>query len=363
MPIFDQGYQHWRGALSGHSWRWLAIARHGVRVQMKNRFLRFLLLLAWLPALVLIAFMVIWGLVEQGSETFIALLRVFPFPPEMLLSPRDFRSSVWVIAYIYFFWGQLIFIMLMVMVAGPGLISSDLRFNALPLYFVRPLTRLDYFLGKLGVIGALVAAVAVGPALFAYVAGACFSFDLSVVKDTYHVVFATLGYGLVITLSAGTLILALSSMSKRSIYVGIAWAALWLISSMVGQAMTEMYHHSVRQEIRQGQIDRSAMLREDWRPMCAYFTNLRRIGEELFKADDAWLQIGTAFEKSRSAARGFGPAVRAGGGNPAATNERMLADENALQYPWQWSAGLLAGLLGISTWTLLRRVKSLDRLK
>ena len=21
MPIFDQGYQHWRGPLSGHSWR------------------------------------------------------------------------------------------------------------------------------------------------------------------------------------------------------------------------------------------------------------------------------------------------------------------------------------------------------
>ena len=42
MPIFDQGYQHWQGPLSGHGWRWLAIARHGVRVQLKNRLLRFL---------------------------------------------------------------------------------------------------------------------------------------------------------------------------------------------------------------------------------------------------------------------------------------------------------------------------------
>ena len=32
MPIFDQGYQHWTGHLSGHAWRWLAITRHGVRV-------------------------------------------------------------------------------------------------------------------------------------------------------------------------------------------------------------------------------------------------------------------------------------------------------------------------------------------
>ena len=48
--------------------------------------------------------------------------------------------------------------MLLVVLAGPNLISRDLRFNALPLYFSRPLTRLDYFLGKLGVIAALVAA-------------------------------------------------------------------------------------------------------------------------------------------------------------------------------------------------------------
>ena len=31
MPIFDQGYQHWNGTLSGHAWRWLAITRQGVR--------------------------------------------------------------------------------------------------------------------------------------------------------------------------------------------------------------------------------------------------------------------------------------------------------------------------------------------
>ena len=40
MPIFDQGYQHWSGELSGHTWRWLAITRHGVRVALSNRWIR-----------------------------------------------------------------------------------------------------------------------------------------------------------------------------------------------------------------------------------------------------------------------------------------------------------------------------------
>src|ERR1700681_3509418 len=53
MPIFDQGYQHWNGELTSHAWRWWAITRHGVRVGMKNRFLRLMIIVAWLPAVAL----------------------------------------------------------------------------------------------------------------------------------------------------------------------------------------------------------------------------------------------------------------------------------------------------------------------
>ena len=89
--------------------------------------------------------------------------------------------------------------------AGPNLISLDLRYNALPLYLSRPMTRLDYFLGKLGVIAALVAAVAVLPAAAAYVLGVCFSLNLTVVRDTWRLLPASIVYGLVIVVSAGTL--------------------------------------------------------------------------------------------------------------------------------------------------------------
>ena len=123
--------------------------------------------------------------------------------------------------------------MLLVVIVGPNLISRDLRFNALPLYFSRPITRLDYFLGKLGVIAALVAAVAVLPAVAAYVLGVCFSLDLTVIRDTWRLLPASILYGLVIVVSAGTLMLALSSLSRRSLYVGIAWIGLWIISSAV----------------------------------------------------------------------------------------------------------------------------------
>ena len=53
MPIFDQGYQHWKGRLAGHAWRWLAITRHGVRTQLRSRWLWGLLLMSMVPALLL----------------------------------------------------------------------------------------------------------------------------------------------------------------------------------------------------------------------------------------------------------------------------------------------------------------------
>ncbi|HYV36783.1 MAG TPA: hypothetical protein VE988_13835, partial [Gemmataceae bacterium] len=246
MPIFDQGYQHWQGPLTSHAWRWLAIARHGVRVQTQNRILRVLILLAWMPALALVVFVAIWGMVEQRNETVLPLAQMI-LPAEILRDPIAFRVTVWTLAYWYFFKVQMFCIMLLVVIAGPGLISRDLRFNALPLYLARPLTRFDYFIGKLGVIGALVAAVAVVPAIFAYVIGVGFSFDLSVVKDTYPLLLGSIAYGLIITLSTGTLMLAMSSMTRKSLYVGIAWAIFWLVSTSVASIMVEIRQQSGRE--------------------------------------------------------------------------------------------------------------------
>jgi hypothetical protein len=422
MPIFDQGYQHWQGPLAGHAWRWLAIARHGVRVQLKNRLLVFLLFAAWVPALLLVAAVAVWGLVEQKAEGVFRLAAFF-LPQDVVTEPEQYRAAFWTVAYSYFFTYEMYFIMLLAVLAGPGLISRDLRFNALPLYFARPLTRLDYFLGKLGVIGALVAAVAVGPAVLAYVIGVCFSLDLTVLRDTWGVLLASVAYGLVITLSAGTLMLALSSLSRRSLYVGLTWFGLWWISAMVAFILGQIQRDARRRELHEKELaawvdahpppagvkmrgpfvesyaesgfvqggdprtetgrwhqrwqraNGEAWFRghegsarataNDWRPLLSYTANLERIGAGLLDTDAAWTKLGEPFEKvrQRDPRRNWyrgpdGPVLA-----PEPVDVRRPAEEHVPQYPWQWSAGVLAGLVGISVWTMSRRVKSLDRLR
>src|SRR5205085_1550471 len=107
------------------------------------------------------------------------------------------------------------------------------RFNALPLYFSRPLRRIDYFLGKLGVIGFFLATTLIVPAAVAYLLGVAFSLDLGVVRDTHRLLWAGALYGLVITVSAGTFMLALSALSRRSIYVGLAWAGFVFLTLLL----------------------------------------------------------------------------------------------------------------------------------
>jgi ABC-2 type transport system permease protein len=325
MPIFDQGYQHWHGKLSSPAWRWLTITRRGVRSQLKNRGVRLTVLGAWLPALALATFLALWGLIEQKSKLIMPLLGLFQnLPPEIMEGPRSFRLTFWTIAYQFFFQFEMFFAMILVLLVGPELISQDIRFNAIPLYFSRPLRRMDYFAGKLGVIAVYLGAVAIVPALLAYVLGVAFSLDISVVRDTFWLLLGSIGYGLVIVFSAGTLMLAISSLSRNSRYVGAFWGGMWIVTYMLAGILSDS-------------------IKTRWCPLLSYTNNLGRMRDLLLNTDSAWHQIGQLMDPRRREAnlRGFmGPT-----------------------YPWYWSLAVLAGLFGISLWILTTRVKSLDRLK
>ena len=86
-----------------------------------------------------------------------------------------------------------------------------------------------------------------------------------------------------------------------------------------------------------------ASAKKDWRPMVSYTANLARIGQQMLGADACWMRLSELEPEEQRAdylLRNMGP-----------------------QYPWYWSAAVLAVLFGISVCILNRRVRSLDRLK
>ncbi len=268
--------------------------------------MRIVLLVAWLPALALVAMLCVWGLVERNSDLMVPFLGFLQrlFGNEVVQDPRHYRVEVWTICYHYFLLTELRFSMLLVLLVGPNLISQDLRFNALPLYFSRPLRRIDYFLGKLGVITVFLGLIVIVPSIIAYVLGLLFSLDLTIIRDTYRVLLASVAYGVVISLSAGLLILALSSLSRNSRYVALFWLAVLMVSGIVATILDAVDHQQRARKFYSNngasRLDRSAeeLLTEEmeasktnWRPLVSYTANLSRVGQYLLGTDSCWERI------------------------------------------------------------------------
>jgi ABC-2 type transport system permease protein len=359
MPIFDQGYQHWSGELSGHGWRWLAISRQGVRAAMKTRWLRQLTFLAWTPALSLAGVLCLWGLLERRSSVVANMWIYLPLiDPRIRADPKHYRVVIWTLAYSYFLAIEIRLAMLMILGFVPSLIGQDLRFNALPLYFSRPLRRIDYFIGKLGVIGGFLGMVVIGPAVVAYILGLLFSLDWTIFRDTLPILFGAIAFGLVVTLSAGMLVLALSSLSRSSRYTALAWLGVLLLSSTIGWFLSSVAEHQRLHVYRRERYARNEgyfdwrdtfadeeyrASKTDWRPMVGYLANLTRMRDELLGTQQAWQVLADI--------------------QPPEARSRFMMQLAAPPYPWYWSAEVLAGLFVISAWTLTMPVKSLDRLK
>jgi ABC-2 type transport system permease protein len=352
MPIFDQGYHHWSGTLSGHSWRWLAVTRNGIRVALTNRWLRIVMLVSWVPAFLLAGMLCVWGLIEQKSTLIDAIRPILTFLDDrMFLQPQDYRKEIWTLSYGIFMNVELTASMLLVLLVGPNLISQDLRYNALPLYFSRPMRRIDYFLGKLGIIVGCLGMVTILPAVIAYALGLLFSLDLSIVPDTFPILLRSIAYGLVISISAGTLVLALSCLSRNSRYIALFWLALWIGTNMVEFVLVNVdMQQRIYQAGQSGDISYPQIMereleasRTNWRPLTAYTGNLSRVGRFILGSDKEWYKF----------SRRWPPDQRAG----------ILFQWRGYEYPWTWSAGVLIGVFVLSAWILNRSIKSLDRLK
>lgn len=348
MPIFDQGYQHWQGNLAGHAWRWLAITRHGLRVALSGWVIRLVLIVAAIPAVVLVFLIAMWGLLEQQSALISTILPMLSglLGPEILAGPRGYRVEIWTIVFSYFLAVEQWFAMVLILFAGPNLISQDLRYNALPLYFSRPLRRVDYVVGKLGVIVSLLSLVIVLPVVAAYLLGLIFSLDISVLRDTYHLLFASVAYGLVISVSAGLLILALSSLSRNSRYVAMFWIGMWFVTNSVAlvlmlvnmeQQARERHRAVTAGERIDVNADPQRDAERDWRPLVSYTENLSRIGQQLLGTDAAWERLSRLHPE--------------------------VLEFRGPQFPWYWSAAVLTGWLVLSICILNIRIKSLDSLR
>jgi len=240
MSIHELGYRGWEGRRTGNAMRWWVLAESGIVAAWKSTWLRRILFFAWIPAL-------LWGALfffyEQRIHLFTELgqtippseLRNLPFeiPTELvrqiIADPEAARSDAWAFGLLTFFLRpQSIGLAILIGLVAPPLIARDLRTRAFLLYFARPITRIEYLLGKSFTVWFFTAMITTLPALLLFFEAVMLSSELSVLADTWHLPLRLLVASAVLIVPTTAVALCFSSLTRENRYASFGWFAVWI---------------------------------------------------------------------------------------------------------------------------------------
>lgn len=210
MPIHDQGYRRYGGEKARKGTGWAVIARAGIRTFFARRAFLGLLLISWFPFFV--RAVQIYAAANLPQAQFLAP------------TPDTFRQ---------FLDQQQTFVFFVTVYVGAGLIANDRRANALQIYLSKPLTRAEYIFGKLAILMAFLLLVTWLPAIVLLIVQIAFAGNFTFFKNNAFLFPAITVFSFVEVILVSATMLALSSLSKSSRYVGVLYAAVIFFSSAI----------------------------------------------------------------------------------------------------------------------------------
>lgn len=208
MPIHDQSYRRYAGERTPPGRSWTVIASAGIKAMLAKRKFLALLVVAWIPFVV------------RAVQMYIAAN--FPQMSMISPSPETFRQ---------FLDQQGVFTFFITIFTGAGLISNDLRANALQIYLSKPLGRLEYVAGKFTVLAFFLLLVTWLPATMLLFIQVVFAGSLSFLKANLYLLPAILVATCVETAVVALVMLALSSLSKSARFVGVMYAGIFFFTA------------------------------------------------------------------------------------------------------------------------------------
>lgn len=126
---------------------------------------------------------------------------------------------------------------ILVGIVAPPLISQDLRTRAYLIYFARPISRLEYVVGKVGVVSFFLFWISAMPALLLYAAAVMLSPSVEVVLTTWDLPIRILIASACMIIPTTLVALAFSSLTLESRYAGFAWFAMWIMGHVTYSAL------------------------------------------------------------------------------------------------------------------------------
>ncbi|MCG3135832.1 MAG: hypothetical protein HMLKMBBP_03598 [Planctomycetes bacterium] len=239
MPVFEQGYRPYSGPVKRSS-RALAIAWESIRPRMRW----------WVW--VVFAMFCFWPWFVFAAVTFITLsvqtgITRVPVPPPAdifrggseirpesllgMMSGQNPAHVFWETLNDAFAMGYPVYI---TAIAAAGLLAADRRTGAIQIYLARPVSRRDYFVGKLAAaafFGLLVTAL---PACLYWLECALLSEDRMYALEKSWILLSIAGAAAAYALWSSALVLFWSSLLARPALVGIASTISYIVLLTLG---------------------------------------------------------------------------------------------------------------------------------
>ena len=258
MPIHNLGYREWDGRLESPSSRWTVVSGIGIRRSWQSMWLRRMVFVAWIPALMYGCLIFFYEQSLEGESfmprrVFLDLLQ-FTLPSSTgddvvsSLAGGRFRDLVsQMTAERHLFWSsvmlqmqrsQAVALVIMVGLVAPALVSQDIRSRAFLLYFSRPLSRTQYILGKAGTLLFFLFLICTLPELLLYFVGVLLSPDVSIIFETWDIPLRIVMASATMIVPSTAVALMMSAMTTETRWATFAWFSMWIFGATASAAAT-----------------------------------------------------------------------------------------------------------------------------
>jgi ABC-2 type transport system permease protein len=215
--IFDIGYRRYDGPRLGRGGAIGAVVRAGLRAVFglgrsgRSKIIPWgVVILAILPAIVAVAVRVLAG--------------------EIIGDLYSYENYLWQIGGLFG---------IFIAAQAPELVVNDIRYRVLPLYFSRPMSRVDYVASKLAALAFGLLALTLVPVLLLFIGRVLATEDLlAAFGDEVGSLPGIIGTAVLHAVVLASIGIAISSLASRRAYAAGAVLAVFLISGVISEALS-----------------------------------------------------------------------------------------------------------------------------
>ena len=254
MALIDSSYTHRDGETRGIGYRRWVIARATLHACLEVRGMKKIVWTCWIFALMQGVFLFTFGQLLDPTSA------VFEFITEFLGAFRGIATPFQLLAndnpriaigmtynlFFYFFSGYILstltLTLLVLGMAIPRLITSDLSSRAITIYSSKAVSRLDYCLGKLGGVLLLMTLTWLGPLVATWLMGNLLAPKLSFFWYTAPALLHSLMFVVPGMIFLGLLALGVSAVSKSPRMATVLWLGTLLMGTVLSRIGVESEH-------------------------------------------------------------------------------------------------------------------------